>query len=342
MTAPAARARREPRVVQTSAGELEPERRSARQNAIEAAAVYALVQVALWSGIASRQPAAAPLPRPLGLAVIIAVALYVIAAAPLVHGDSWHGLGLPKPFELVAVWRRSGTARRMAMAALAVAVPLIVAAAGWDSLLVRLGVRAEWPRAYARLIEPPWRQAGTAAAVIALGAATAAWVVRWSNLGRSARALALPALLALAAAAGAVALAAAMSGERPIAALAWPDGRGTAVASRFAAYLPWALLQQFLVLGYFNTRFRKIVPAAGWAGIPGAAITAGLTGAAFGAMHWPGTALVAGTGLAGCVFGWLFQKDGTRHLFLAALAHALAGALLASLTPIRMDAGPRL
>ena len=85
---------------------------------------------------------------------------------------------------------------------------------------------------------------------------------------------------------------------------------------RLAAYVPWALLQQWLVLSYFNTRIRKAVPRSGWAGLPGRAITAGLTGLAFGALHWPNAPLVAVTCVGGCVSGWLFQRDRSRNLFL--------------------------
>jgi hypothetical protein len=332
------------RPIETACGEMEHDRCSRRENAIEALAVHALVQAALWSGMAGpAQPGGVPWPRAAGLTAVVLTAVYVITIAPRIHGDGWHGLGLARPHEFAAVWARSGWASRLGATALVVALPLLVVAVGWDSLLVRLGIRLTWPDVYARLIADPWRQIGSVGTAIAIGSLVAALLIRWTNLGRAGRALALPIGLLLAGTVAAAAVAAAAAGDwTRFREFAWTGRHGAAFLPRLAAYLPWALLQQWLVLSYFNTRIRKAVPKSGWAGLPGRAVTAGLTGLAFGAMHWPSAPLVALTCLGGCVSGWLFQRDRSRNLFLFCLAHGLAGALLATLTPVRMDVGPRL
>lgn len=336
MTAPGAAVRIAARPAESSSGELEPERYSRRENAIEALVVCALVQAVLWTGVAGLpNPGAPAWPRAVGLALAVILGLWVIVVAPRVHGDSRQGRGLPQPREFATIRAQSGLASRLGAGALVLAIPLLLVAVGWDSMLIRLGIRLTWPGVYARLITAPWRQAGTMAAAIAIGALMAWSLIRWTNLGRAARALALPYGLLLAGIAAAALIAAAASGGRP-------RITGAAFLSRLAAYLPWALVQQWLVLSYLNTRIRKAVPGAGRANLPGRAITAVLTGIAFGAMHWPGLPLVAFTLVTGCVSGWLFQRDRSRNLFLFCLAHALAGALLATLTPIRMDVGPRL
>jgi hypothetical protein len=344
MTPIAAAARGGPRLMETSGGEVEPERWSRLENGIEAIVVYAVLQAALWSGIASPTPLN-PIawPRALGFAAVGVVALYVILAARSVHGDSWNGLGLDGPRESARFWVRSGAAFRIGSAALVLAIPLLVAVVGWDSLLIRLGVRLTWPGAYSRLIDSPWRQAGSLIAALAFGALLAPVVVRWSNLGPAARHLALPAGLLLAGIGAAALISAAVTGDwTRFQAFAWTGRRDTAFLPRLAAYLPWGLLQQWLFLSYLNTRIRKAVPMAGWVGVPGRAIAAGLTGLAFGAIHWPNAPLAALTCIVACVSGWLFQRDCSRNLFLFSLAHGFAGTLLATLTPIRMAVGPQL
>ncbi len=332
------------RSIETSCGETERERYSRHENAIEALAVYALVQAALWSGIAgSTQPGTTLWPRALGLAVAAAVAVYVIAVAPRVHGDGWRGLGLAQPFEFTAFWAQATPASRVGTVALVLAVPLLIVAVGWDALLIRLGIRLTWPDVYARWTAAPWREIGSLGTAVAIAPLLALLLIRWMNLGRAARALARPIGLLLGGIVAVAFVVAAVSGDwTRIREFSWMDRRGAAFLPGLAAYLPWSLLQQWLVLSYLNTRIRKAVPHSGWAGLPGPAITAGLTGLAFGAMHWPNAPLVALTCLGGGVSGWLFQRDRSRNLFLFCLVHGLAGALLATLTPIRMGVGPRL
>jgi len=344
MTPLAAAVRAGARLMETSCGEVEPERWSRLENGIEALVVYAVLQAALWSGIASPAPLS-PIawPRALGLAAVGVVALYVVLAAWRVHGDTWNGLGLNSPLGFAGFWARSGTWSRLGSAALVLAIPLLVAAVGWDSLLIRLGVRLTWPGAYSRLTEPPWRQAGSLITALAFGALLASVLIRWSNLGSATRQLALPVGLLLAGIVTAALVSAVVTGDwTRFHAFAWTGRRDTAFLPRLAAYLPWGLLQQWLFLSYLNTRIRKAVPMAGWLGVPGRAIAAGLTGLAFGVIHWPNAPLAALTCIAGCVSGWLFQRDCSRNLFLFSLAHAVAGALLTALTPIRMTVGPQL
>ncbi|MFO7691683.1 MAG: hypothetical protein R6V57_01235 [Vicinamibacterales bacterium] len=334
MTASPPAARRDRRLIETSGGEFENERLSRGANAAEALAVFLLLQVVLQSGIGSPpRPGDDPLARGIALAAAVIVGIYAILVAPWLHRDGRHGRGLPEPSELRGAWNRYDTARRLGAVVIVLAVPAVVAGAGWDSLLVRLGVRLTWPALYAELTAPPWSAAGTAVAAAVFGLAIAGLLIRWTNLGSAARAMAWPVGFLLAGIAAAAALQAAGSG----------DGiRVRLLIPRLAAYVPWALLQQWVLLAYFNTRIRKAVPPAGWGGLPGPFIAAGLTGVAFGSMHWPDAPLASLTCVAGVVSGWLFLRDRSRNLFLLALAHALAGALATALGLLRMGVGPRL
>ncbi len=80
--------------------------------------------------------------------------------------------------------------------------------------------------------------------------------------------------------------------------------------------------------------------AQGWLGIPGRFWVAALSGLFFGLLHLPTPELVAATGVAGATFGWFFQVDRTRNLFLAAGAHAVVGTLFAGAVPLSTSVGP--
>jgi len=125
------------------------------------------------SVVRHRQPGAlSPIawPRALGLAAVGVVALYVVLAAWRVHGDTWNGLGLNSPLGFAGFWARSGTWSRLGSAALVLAIPLLVAAVGWDSLPDSPRRQADVaPERTRRLTEPPWRQAGSLITALAFG-----------------------------------------------------------------------------------------------------------------------------------------------------------------------------
>ena len=42
----------------------------------------------------------------------------------------------------------------------------------------------------------------------------------------------------------------------------------------------------------------------------------------------------------GILFGWFFQNDEYRNLFIMGIAHGVGGTLVGMLTPIEMNVGP--
>jgi hypothetical protein len=209
---------------------------------------------------------------------------------------------------------------------------------GWPNLLARLGVR----RHLRSLFEALTGGAAGLAAPLAAGALLlpgALLLTRFDNLASALRGLA-PAALALWG--GVLALALLHAGRLgdfgrfdPASWLASHPDRTSGIF-----YLAWALAQQLVFLGYFNTRLRKGIGPRGRGPLPGRALAALATGALFGAIHLPRLHLVAVTALAGALLGWCFQVDRQRHLLLAAAVHAVAGTLYSRLLPFSMDAGP--
>jgi membrane protease YdiL (CAAX protease family) len=102
-----------------------------------------------------------------------------------------------------------------------------------------------------------------------------------------------------------------------------------------AAYLPWGLLQQYILNGYFLNRFQQSLSprTAAW-----------VTAAMFAAAHTPNGFLMA-VALAG---GWCATQVYRRHrnLYFLGIAHATVGFLLYVTVPDsishHLDVGPGL
>ena len=57
-------------------------------------------------------------------------------------------------------------------------------------------------------------------------------------------------------------------------------------------------------------------------------------------MHPPAWWLVLATFPVGVLYGWLFQQDRYRNLFVIGVTHGVAGVLYAALIPGSMAVGP--
>ncbi len=104
-------------------------------------------------------------------------------------------------------------------------------------------------------------------------------------------------------------------------------------------YIWWGFIQQWLFLGYFNTRLRKGIPKGKYRGFA-ANIWVGIVNMFyFGLFHVPAwyLALFAFTG--GLFFAWVFQPDKHRNLWAMAIIQGFGGALL-GLLPWKLSVGP--
>jgi membrane protease YdiL (CAAX protease family) len=113
--------------------------------------------------------------------------------------------------------------------------------------------------------------------------------------------------------------------------------RSIAVDQEFLAlfaYLPWGLLQQYMVNGYFLNRFDRAFS-------PG--VSAWLTAALFGAAHTPNWFLMAVTIVGGWCATQVYRRY--RNLFFLGIAHATVGFLLFLTVPDsishHLNIGPR-
>ena len=321
-----------------AAGEAERDRRSARANRLEAFAVFGGLEFAIWGcvgfGGGSLGWTAAVW---LGNAAVAACVIFMVGVAPRLHGDTAAAWGLPGFASPNRPWRAVRQHRREALAiAAAVALALVQ---GWPNLLARLGLRRHFQSGFEWLTDTPVGLAVGMGATFACVVPAILRVVRWDNFRASVRVWGALALVFALAVAGLAALYRESSLAADVASpLAWlrPHPDRTSVIF----YLLWGFVQQALFIGYFNTRLRRGIPAEGWLGIRGRFWVAGLSGLFFGLLHLPTPELVAATGVAGATFGWFFQVDRTRNLFLAAVVHAVVGTLFAGAVPLSPRVGP--
>jgi hypothetical protein len=87
---------------------------------------------------------------------------------------------------------------------------------------------------------------------------------------------------------------------------------------RFVGYFAFCLLQQVALNSYLTNRFLSALENPRNAAI--------LSGAIFGALHWPNPVLVPLTFIGGCAMGWLFARD--RNILPLTLGQAILGALV--------------
>jgi hypothetical protein len=303
------------KTIVNAAGEEERDRLSPRANLLSAVGVLLLLLAGMWL-----------LPRGPGDVLLAAVALYVTIGARLVHRSGSESWGLPRPLMLPAYCRSLGRPGRawvlVGLAGLGLWTVLSVLPV-WLRLLQRAGVRRYWPIHYAELADEP-------ALAILFGLVVfvvlALFVIRWDRWRSAPRLLAWGAVL--------------WAGVLGIALL---TGRGhrlpelvsVARVPEIFFYSLWAMLQQYCLLGFFNGRLRRgLGPGRHRLG---AALA---TGAVFAALHPPAWWLVLATFPVGVIYGWLFQEDRYRNLFVIGITHGVAGTMYSVLIPGSMAVGP--
>ncbi|MHA1869759.1 MAG: hypothetical protein ACTSXF_02320 [Promethearchaeota archaeon] len=104
-------------------------------------------------------------------------------------------------------------------------------------------------------------------------------------------------------------------------------------------YIFWGFMQHYLFLGYFNTRLRKGLPAKKILGIHGKYWSSILNTLYFGVIHFPAWNLAIFAFVGGFYFAYIFQKDKYRNLFAMGIIHGFGGALL-PLLPWKLSVGP--
>jgi membrane protease YdiL (CAAX protease family) len=91
----------------------------------------------------------------------------------------------------------------------------------------------------------------------------------------------------------------------------------------FGGYTIWALVQQFLLQGYFLLRLTRLLNSCTWAAV--------IAGTVFAVAHLPNPILTPVTLLWGLIASFVFLRS--RNIFPLAIAHAIFGISLAVTIP---------
>lgn len=303
------------RPIVTAAGEEERDRLSPRANLVSAAVVLALLLIGMWL-----------LPRGPGDVLVAGVALYATIVARLVHRSGSESWGLPNPLKLPRFVRTldRGGRIRLLVACLALGLWSVLSVLpAWLRILQRTGIRRYWPVHYVALADRPVLAILFGLAVFAL---LALLVIRWDRWRSAPRLIAWGAVLW----AGVLVIAVATGHAHRL-----PDLASVTRIPEVFFYSLWAILQQYCFLGYFNGRLRR-----GFGPGRRRLAAALATGVVFAAMHPPAWWLVLATFPVGVIYGWLFQEDRYRNLFVIGVTHGVAGTMYGVLLPGSMAIGP--
>jgi len=327
--------------IDTAAGEMEIDNFSKKSNLIEGVAFEVLVLVAIWvfvyyfgmiNGITSLGY--------FGYALLGFSGVYILFISPYLHRDLWHRLGLGEPFEIVSILKSGTTAQRKKTIALVFAVGsihILMTLPNWGYVLIKMGVRVRNPDLYTYLTTTA---AGTVVAFMA-GVFSflilALFFIRWDNFISSSRALILfGGIFSLAIVVTGAIYASINNDWSKFESFVWASSDPDNFISRASFYIIWGMVQQFLFLSYFNSRFRK-----GFKNTKsGKFVSALLTGLCFGLIHLPFLPLSILTFIGGFAYGCFFPRDKYANLFIMGVAHGVAGTLVSMLTPIEMSVGP--
>lgn len=332
---------REPTEIHTSIGETEFDNYSKRHNLIEGIFIEALIMFSIWFliyylGMVNQLVVF----EYLGYALLGLGGLYVLFISHYLHRDSWHGIGLSKPLEIKELLSNYDANKKRQLIILLVILGVVfnfLFLPNWSLILIRFGMRGRDPEGYAFLTTTA---GGTVVAVIVgiiVYIALALFLIRWDNFVSTFKSM-LPfiVIFCLGIVITGVIYAAVGNDWTKFENFKWISSDSDSFITHSSFYTMWGMVQQYLFLSYFNTRFRKGFSNTKTGQI-GCAICTGLC---FGLIHMPELPLSTLTFIGGFMYSYFFGKDSSRNLFIMGIAHGIGGTLVGMLTPMVMVVGP--
>jgi hypothetical protein len=331
--------------IENSAGEMEHDRKSQRFNLIEVIGLYLLAQFAMWFliGFCGMDLNIAIL-GDLGYGLLGLLIIWAIFLSPYYHSDTWHGVGFSRPLEVFSLLKSGNQKQKIQLWLTIIGVGIvmmIILSPDWGLVLTRFGLRGSDRDLYTELTTGTEGIVFTLLFVIVVYIILILILVRWDNFWSICRKIILFAVLFWL---GIVLLGVIYSliennWDKFTSFVFWSDSDDSFIPHS-GFYLLWGMIQQWLCMGYFNTRLRKGFVNKKYGPFSGRILTSLLSGAFFAGIHIPAGPLMVVTFIGGFFFGWFFQKDEYRNLFIMGLAHGVGGTLLGMLTPVVMEVGP--
>jgi hypothetical protein len=342
---------RKPVELLNSAGEVEYDRTSKRFNLIEGIGMYALVMFAMWYIIGylglTIDNEYSTFFEYLGYAIFGLGGIWALFLSPFFHRDSFHGLGFSKFFEIFELYKKSDAQARRTLKNVFIILSILVillTIPNFDYTLHRWGM-GDGAIHELLLQEIGGQHVPTTAglfAAIALGiimmGLLAIFMIRWDNFIPVLKKIIWVGFIAW----GVIILTGVIyaivdsdwSLFQNFTWISW-DSQNSFIP-HIMFYAIWGMLQQWLFLGYFNTRFRK-----GFKNTKiGHALCIISTGLGFCLIHVPALPLMTVTFIGGCFFGYYFQRDQYRNVFIMGICHGIGATLIGQLTPMIMFVGP--
>lgn len=340
---------RKPVELVNSGGEIELDRTSKRYNLIEGIILYILVQIAIWLCIGYLGESEGQLGIEffdyVGYGIMVFGGIWAIFWSPFFHSDRFHGLGFPVPFEVNQYIKKIPKNKKNGLIIISIILILIsifMVLFNMDYTMHRMGIADSI--IHDILVDSVTDIPTTAGFIfsifggIILFFGMAIFLIRWDNLT-----VVIKKILVIGVAVwGCIVLvgigyAIILDDWSLFQNFQWISWESEdSFLPHIGFYAIWGLIQQWLFLGYFNTRLRKGLPNTRL----GKSLTILITGLYFSLIHLPAWPLMIVTFLGGCFFGYYYQYDKYRNLFIMGVAHGVGATLVGLLTPMVMSVGP--
>ncbi len=309
------------RAIQNTAGELEQETQSRKENLIEFFFTMTLILVALWL---IAYPAVL-----LGIEwlnilaiVILAIGGITLLISPLIHKDEFSGWGLGNPITLYKDIKEAETPKKIILILIVgglITGLTIAALVFWTYVAGFFGIDEQ------SALDFQNGPGGTMIVIfigILISFLFATLIIRYDNFF-SALLTAFKIILPLAI----LMIICALLINGPEAFMGFNPAT---MALSIFGYIFWGTIQQLLFSSYFGTRVRKgFAPAENPDDVKERRFwVAFLNGAFFGLLHIPSWILLGVTWLLGVFLSYVFMKDRNRNLVALGFVHGVLGSML--------------
>jgi hypothetical protein len=330
---------------ETSAGEKVKDHSSKKVNLIEGVGMYIAIMIAMWFFIGYGEMQLGQTWMGLiGYAIMGIGGIWAIFLSPYYHMDEWHGIGFSKPLEYINLYKSGSPEQRKTLIILLIVIgifSLLMVWVNWSYILIRFGLRGRTPELYRYFTQTTGGQMWSLVMGLGLYIVLVLFLIRWDNLISTFKSLMIVAIFFWSAIVITGVIYATSSNDwTKFEEFVFISSDPDSFISHTGFYAIWGMIQQWLFLGYFNARLRKGIPNQKIGPVSGRIITSILTGLTFGLIHLPAWPLSTLTFIGGCLFGWFYQEDKYRNLFIMGFVHGVGGTLVSQTTPMVMVVGP--
>jgi hypothetical protein len=316
-------------------GDIEQDTESHRFNLIEAFTVYGLIIVDFWLiiWVFALDPAGPQIEvmEYVGYGILGLLAIWAIIISPVLHKDTFKGIGLGHPMQFIA-YLKDIKQNKTYKKTIPIILIFLALVGGYTYQIQDIAEAFNVTTTGAFLLMVPL-------CIIAL-VLVCMFMIRWDNFIGCWKIIVIgicyvgPYLLIF----GVIY---SIRGD-----IEWTEFTGLRFFGSEGLFVGWfdymwfGFIQHYIFLGYFNTRLRKGFQNKKYFGLHGKYWTGIVNMFFFGIIHIPAWELAIFAFTGGIFFSWFFQKPKYRNLFAFGIIHGFGGALLGRFVPWEMSVGP--